>query len=470
MRGSGGFRTILQNASALEKRGHKSDLFIYPTCPFDLQQITHDIQRSFGYEFSNIKPVSEISNDYDVVFATFWPTAYMAKALDIKTKLYLCQDFEPWFYPMGDSFIDAENTYKLGLQHVCLGKWLSQKIDSKSKTNSVHYEFGVDLNVYHPIKDSKKEHAICAIFQPEKPRRLTDLLLDTVRLLNGLDPTLKIYLYGSTGNEEKLSDLNVEYLGILTTDQCNQLYNKCKVGISLSCTNPSRIPFEMMASGLPVVELDRENNRMDLPENAVHFSECDPQNMAENIIGLLASNSALDSLSSHGITYMQQHGLEEEESGFISCFETACAQAGGHNESDAQNAMVIDEPFNHGTFERTKQLCQEFASIHAKRLRISIGGIPKEANILKVFIWSKPNQEDMIYREIKASWRRDFSEMFDLPLVDTPTLFHIHFYEVINETDVFIGGIQQTFLSSNIDEGIFRRGEFNNRHWQIEAF
>lgn len=58
-------------------------------------------------------------------------------------------------------------------------------------------------------------------------------------------------------------------LNIIPIKECNELYNKCKVGICMSASNPSRIPFEMMSAGLPVVELYKENNIYDLPDEGV---------------------------------------------------------------------------------------------------------------------------------------------------------------------------------------------------------
>jgi hypothetical protein len=80
-------------------------------------------------------------------------------------------------------------------------------------------------------------------------------------------PDVKIYLYGSSINDSLWFEH--ENLGLLDLASCNELYNKCSVGLCISSSNPSRIPFEMMNAGLPVVEVWRVNNLYDFNEEAM---------------------------------------------------------------------------------------------------------------------------------------------------------------------------------------------------------
>ena len=52
----------------------------------------------------------------------------------------------------------------------------------------------------------------------------------------------------------------------MNESELNTLYNKYKVGIIFSDTNPSRLGFEMYASGLQVIEYDSEFTKYDMPE------------------------------------------------------------------------------------------------------------------------------------------------------------------------------------------------------------
>ena len=69
---------------------------------------------------------------------------------------------------------------------------------------------------------------------------------------------MTIHLYG-----ERVGRLPFPFVdhGVVTPDELNRIYNQCFAGLSLSMTNVSLVPQEMMASGcLPVVN-DAEHNR-----------------------------------------------------------------------------------------------------------------------------------------------------------------------------------------------------------------
>ncbi|MBD9114756.1 glycosyltransferase, partial [bacterium] len=94
-------------------------------------------------------------------------------------------------------------------------------------------------------------------------------------------------------------------------DKCNELYNKCKVGVCMSSSNPSRIPFEMMAAGLPVVDLYRENNLYDIPEDGVLLADTSPEAVATAIIKILDDDKLQQSMSKKGYEFMKNYPIEK---------------------------------------------------------------------------------------------------------------------------------------------------------------
>ena len=120
---------------------------------------------------------------------------------------------------------------------------------------------------------------------------------------------VKIYLYGSDC-DVCIPD-GMENLKILKLDKCNELYNKCAVGLCISSSNPSRIPFEMMAAGLPVVDLYRENNLYDIPDSGVLLADATPEALATALIKILDDEKLRNSLSKNGYKYMRDYPLEK---------------------------------------------------------------------------------------------------------------------------------------------------------------
>ena len=78
-------------------------------------------------------------------------------------------------------------------------------------------------------------------------------LLLALELLHRQRPDLRIVLYG-THNLVR-APFASEQLGVETSERLSRLYAEATVGLSLSLTNYSLIPNEMLACGLPVVEL-----------------------------------------------------------------------------------------------------------------------------------------------------------------------------------------------------------------------
>ena len=87
----------------------------------------------------------------------------------------------------------------------------------------------------------------------------------------------------------KYESKHIEFLGAQKPQQLNELYNKCKVGIVFSNTNPSRLSYEMVFSGLNVIEYEGEFTKEDL--NNDFFTKIKTSSDIENIVKKLFSKS-----------------------------------------------------------------------------------------------------------------------------------------------------------------------------------
>lgn len=465
---SGGLRTIFQCIEALERIGAECTIFIMPTAPVDIDNIHSSIESWYGYDFKSYRLAAEIDDAYDVVVATFWPTAYAAYAAPIPCKIYFCQDFEPFFYSIGDYHFEAERSYRLGLQPVCLGRWLAGKVSTSGSKKAFSYDFGADSNVYFPIV-CEKEYAICAIFQPEKPRRLSKFLTDIIRSLNRLNPGLTVYVYGSEGTDDMLEGLDVCNLGLLTPAECNALYGLCLAGISLSCTNPSRIPFEMMAAGLPVIELDLENNRDDIPVSAVKFAPYDPEAFAEAVINIVDSESLRDEMSQAGVSFMAERNVQAEDRAFVDAFERAMTT----NLSNTDSVIFSEEQRfeKQNIMNRTRRLCEELTCFRCKWISLEVKNLPEGIEGVIIYIWSKDEQEDIVTSDFRSTGIEDNCLGCKLPegLVE-PTLCKIHVHAIVDGVPVVLFGFEHAFVTlDNRSIGRARTVESNGIVCRMEA-
>lgn len=313
--GSGGHRTILQNVQYLIRKGYECDVYVEDKGEVkNSEELRRQAETLFGKHDCRFILGYDIQREYDIIFATAWFTAKVVRDCNSKAvKAYFIQDFEALFNPMGDGYILACNSYGYGLKPVTIGRWLSHKMQTEYRMPSRYFDFCADRRIYRPLPEAKKEHAICFVYQPDKPRRCSVLGIEALGIVKFLRPDVKIYLYGS--NIKGNVWFEHENLGIIPLEKCNALYNKCEVGLCISSSNPSRIPFEMMAAGLPVVDLYMENNFYDMPNEGVRLAHTTPESIAQALIEILDHKEMAAEMSEAGKRYMAdkdlEHGFEQ---------------------------------------------------------------------------------------------------------------------------------------------------------------
>src|SRR5262249_54859110 len=117
--------------------------------------------------------------------------------------------------------------------------------------------FWVDRRYYF-APDARRERQrprILYFARPHMPRRCYELGLEALAVLAKQTPEIEICLFGADHVPGRL-DFPYTALGILSPKELGELYRGYDVGLAFSTTNPSLVTFEMMACGLPVVDLD----------------------------------------------------------------------------------------------------------------------------------------------------------------------------------------------------------------------
>jgi len=264
--GSGGHRTILQHADYLQAWGHKCVLYMEDNGPCAGETLRQQVRRLFGYTFDDVRAGWSAIDPADMVFATIWYSARIVRELSFPAiKCYFVQDREALFNPMGSAYLMADNSYRYGLKVISIGRWLPVMLREHFGITAARFDFCVDLSVYRRLDGIQRQPSVCFIFQPEKPRRCAEMGIEALGILKDVMPHIEVNLYGSRDPGHVW--FKHRHRGLLSLDECNQLYNSCSVGLCISTSNPSRIPFEMMAAGLPVVEVHRENNLYETENN-----------------------------------------------------------------------------------------------------------------------------------------------------------------------------------------------------------
>ena len=305
--GSGGHRTIFNSVRKLSANG------IEVLCLLEGVGAGEEALKNFlGDSKAFVSIGWENRFDLDLAIATIAHSAkHVATLPNAELKAYLVQDFEASFNPVGDAYLAAETSYSLGLNHFTIGNWLSHLLKVRYGQSACPAGLGVDTSIYYPRADTVRERAVCFLYQPDKPRRASALGIRALEIVKSRRPDIDICVYGSDLPINLPFD--AENLGLIRDlAGINDLYNTCSVGLCISASNPSRIPFEMMAAGVVPVDIYRYNNLLDYRDGTIVLAYQTSESIAEAIFRLFDDEKALMDRSAACIEFAKPRTLDWE--------------------------------------------------------------------------------------------------------------------------------------------------------------
>jgi glycosyltransferase involved in cell wall biosynthesis len=129
------------------------------------------------------------------------------------------------------------------------------------------FDFGSDSSHYN-LSNHAHRSGVVFYARPEAARRGFELGLMAIKLFAARRPDVPIHFYG-----DRIRRLPFRFTdhGRISPPQLNEIYNRCNAGLSLSMTNVSLVPHEMLAAGcIPVVN-DAPHNRAVLNNPFVRY-------------------------------------------------------------------------------------------------------------------------------------------------------------------------------------------------------
>lgn len=290
--GSGGHLGIFRMVKHLVEFGHECHLYIVPiekmhdSTPAQLQQFVDLVFMRTGAHFHRW---SGRVYDADATIATHWST--VAQLLSLPNpgqRFYFVQDFEPYFYPMGSDYVRAEQTYRQGLHCVTLGPWLAKLMREQYHGQADHFDFAVDSTIYWPQPTNRPAHPRVTFYaRPSTPRRAYEIGLAALEQVKARQPEVEVIFYGANQLDPH-PNFHFTNLGIRNQYELATHYSSCDVGLAISLTNPSFVPFELMACKCAVVDIasERVAGLLTHGENAL-LAEPTPEGIANAILQLI---------------------------------------------------------------------------------------------------------------------------------------------------------------------------------------
>ncbi|MEA2298774.1 MAG: hypothetical protein QOF77_1710 [Solirubrobacteraceae bacterium] len=256
--GSGGHNIIFQLVDQLERRGHTCSIWVFD--PFEERAnewpavMRHTVVEHFARVRAPLHKGFEHWRGADVVVATGWQTVYAALALEgARARAYLINDHEPEFYSTSVESRWAELTYRMGLYGICGSPWLAGLYAERYGGVGGSFQYGVDHSVYRPLAVGRRPDTVVFYARAVTGRRAVALGVMALAELHARRPDVRIVMFGD--RDPMPAAFPYEHLGVASAQELARVYNEASVGLCLSLTNYSLIPQEMLACGLPCVDL-----------------------------------------------------------------------------------------------------------------------------------------------------------------------------------------------------------------------
>jgi glycosyltransferase involved in cell wall biosynthesis len=283
-RGSGGHMTIAGLLRGLERRGHACSVWIDD--PGGGSGGAATFRAFFGPFAAEVHDGLEGWRGAGVVVATGWQTvAPVLRLSGCGARLHLVQDDEAQFYPTSAERLWADRSHDFGLPCATVGTWLAGRMHERGLP-ATSFDPGIDHAIYRPQPDIARRGARVLFYaRPATPRRAVPLGVLALAELHRRRPDVEIALYGDA--VAPAAPFPVEALGILTAEQAARAYAQATVGLVLSLTNYSLVAPEMLACGLPPVELRAPSTELAFAGAPVELAEPTPQALAGALERLL---------------------------------------------------------------------------------------------------------------------------------------------------------------------------------------
>jgi len=314
--GAGGHMTIFRIGRYLETFGHEVSFLIQnPTVHKTATAAFETINTHFQPFSGSVQLFRDTLPEAhgDALVATDRFTCYPARAMGgFVRRFYLVQDYETQFYAAGAEALLTEATYRFDFDCLCAGDWLHQLMSEKYGRWSVGWPLAFDPAIYNFQEKAgrRSSNRIALYARYVTPRRAVELAFMALESLHKRGVAFEVDLFGFDFDKLALP-YPFRNHGVLTAPELAALYRQATLGIVFSSTNHSLVNKEMMACGLPVVDLDLENVRAIFPDDVMAFAPPTPDGIADTIQALLNKPAERDRLQQRGLEFVSDLSWEK---------------------------------------------------------------------------------------------------------------------------------------------------------------
>jgi glycosyltransferase involved in cell wall biosynthesis/GT2 family glycosyltransferase len=313
-RGSGGHNTLFQILTRLERRGHTCSVWLADyhnerkhVWPGVLRS---DIRDFFAPLQGPVYKGFDAWQGADVAIATGWQTVHAVLGLEnCRARAYVVNDHEPEFFAASTERVIAEDTYRHDLHCIAASPWLRDLLIERYGASADAFELGVEAEIYHPLEVERRSDTVIYYARHATPRRAVPIGLMALAELHRRLPEVRTVLFGT--DKPLHAAFPYEHLTVLSPQQLARLYSEATAGLCLSMTNFSLMPKEMLACGLPCVELAGVSAESIFGSaGPVDLAPLEPHAIADALERLIVDGERRQRRSREGIDFVASHTWE----------------------------------------------------------------------------------------------------------------------------------------------------------------
>ena len=310
---SGGHTSILRLGTELSKRGY--DVGYVSFAPQNIEDMKKNAEINLTNYKGNILGDDVTKVKSDIVIATSWESVYYSRKIS-GYKMYFIQDYEPYF-----------NLY---------GEWNKHMIEKECNPNSqLEYitfpyegkEYFAQERNFDSYKDKKEFNFAVYIKDVGKraPYLIQYLLTKLKNDFSKEGITLNIKYYGEDKNFKCEGGENI---GKLNKNELLNLYNTSDFGLVASLTNISLVPYEMLATGLPVIEFKEGTFEYFFPDNTAIVTTFDYNDFYNQIKENINNPNKLKEMNKNSMEYLSGLSWEKTTEEFIKILDKVKSRKG----------------------------------------------------------------------------------------------------------------------------------------------
>jgi O-antigen biosynthesis protein len=295
----GGHTSVLRLGTYLADFGH--EVYYVDTSGRPVKGLAKNARINLPYYKGKVVGKEGLTDDYDIGVATDWVSAYHLNGRDnFSYKCYFVQDFEPAFFPLGDLYYLALNTYKFNFHMISLGRWNALQIGRFVDPSLISViDFPIELKQF-PIQKRKiniTDKPKFLVYIKRLPKRAPILIFHSLALLSKAladrKTTAQFFVFGLPLHFKIPFGKN---LGKVPNKELLKYYQTCDFGVVASYSNISLITFEMLASGLPVIEFKDGSAPTFFDDTQLVLCETSPADFVDKVLYYLDHQTELETM------------------------------------------------------------------------------------------------------------------------------------------------------------------------------